>query len=34
MVAIAPGMFLAHSVVPSSGSTAISTCGPALRPTF
>src|SRR5215510_2785184 len=34
MVAIAPGMFLAHSVVPSSGSTAISTCGPALSPTF
>ena len=34
MVAIAPGMFLAHSVVPSSGSTAISTCGPALMPTF
>ena len=28
MVAIAPGMFLAHSVVPSSGSTAMSTCGP------
>src|ERR1700722_10617505 len=34
MVAIAPGMFLAHSVVPSSGSTAISTRGPALMPTF
>src|ERR1035437_7589777 len=34
MVAIAPGMSLAHSVVPSSGSTAISTCGPALMPTF
>src|SRR6185312_14936050 len=34
MVAIAPGMFLAHSVVPSSGSTAISTRGPALSPTF
>src|SRR5215468_4422592 len=34
MVAIAPGMFFAHSVVPSSGSTAISTCGPALSPTF
>src|SRR3981189_2815592 len=34
MVAIAPGMFLAHSVVPSSGSTAISTCGPAFNPTF
>src|SRR5215475_3756891 len=34
MVAIAPGMFLAHSVVPSSGSTAMSTCGPALSPTF
>src|SRR5882724_4434461 len=34
MVAIAPGMFLAHSVVPSSGSTAISTCGPAFMPTF
>src|SRR6201994_270393 len=34
MVAIAPGMFLAHSVVPSSGSTAISTNGPALSPTF
>src|SRR6516165_6142 len=34
MVAIAPGIALAHSVVPSSGSTAMSTCGPALRPTF
>src|ERR1700716_2752320 len=34
MVAIAPGMFLAQSVVPSSGSTAISTCGPAFSPTF
>src|ERR1700737_1133008 len=34
MGAIAPGMFLAHNVVPSSGSTAISTCGPALMPTF
>src|SRR5438477_563702 len=34
MVAIAPGMALAHSVVPSSGSTAMSTCGPALMPTF
>src|ERR1700728_1793109 len=34
MVAIEPGMFLAHSVVPSSGSTAISTRGPALMPTF
>jgi len=33
MVAIEPGMFLAHSVVPSSGSTAISTFGPALSPT-
>ena len=33
MVAIAPGMFLAHSVVPSSGSTAMSTFGPVLRPT-
>src|SRR6476620_10647182 len=33
-VAIAPGMFLAQSVVPSSGSTAISTFGPALVPTF
>ena len=31
MVAIAPGMFLAHSVVPSSGSTAMSTFGPVLR---
>src|ERR1700738_2153908 len=34
MVAIEPGMFLAHSVVPSSGSTAISTFGPAFNPTF
>ena len=34
MVAIAPGMFLAHSVVPSSGSTAMSTCGPFFLPTF
>src|SRR6202163_2830577 len=34
MVAIEPGMFLAHSVVPSSGSTAISTCGPVFSPTF
>src|SRR5665213_408655 len=34
MVAMAPGMFLAHSVVPSSGSTAISTFGPVLFPTF
>src|ERR1700754_5200363 len=34
MVAIEPGMALAHSVVPSSGSTAISTLGPALSPTF
>src|SRR5512138_3510677 len=34
MVAIAPGMFLAHSVVPSNGSTAISTWGPAFSPTF
>src|SRR5438094_164739 len=34
MVAIAPGMFLAQSVVPSSGSTAISTWGPAFSPTF
>ena len=30
MVAMAPGMFLAHSVVPSSGSTAISTLRPRL----
>src|SRR5713226_9328741 len=30
MVAIAPGMFLAQSVVPSSGSTAMSTLGPSL----
>src|SRR3954469_16120138 len=34
MVAIAPGIFLAHSVVPSNGSTAISTCGPAFIPPF
>src|SRR3954452_17297510 len=34
MVAIAPGIALAHSVVPSSGSTAISTFGPAFMPTF
>src|ERR1700732_3158451 len=34
MVAIATGMFLAHGVVPSSGSTAMSTLGPALMPTF
>src|SRR6202171_1008928 len=34
MVAIEPGMFLAHSVVPSSGSTAMSTCGPVFIPTF
>src|ERR1700682_5911012 len=34
MVAIAPGIFFAHSVVPSSGSTAISTFGPAFNPTF
>src|SRR5215467_9067128 len=33
IVAIAPGMFLAHSVVPSSGSTAMSTSGPRLLPT-
>ena len=33
-VAIAPGMFLAQSVVPSSGSTAMSTLGPLLLPTF
>src|SRR5215469_9733933 len=33
MVAIAPGMFLAHKVVPSSGSTAMSTRWPPL-PTF
>ena len=31
---MAPGMFLAHSVVPSSGSTAMSTFGPPLQPTF
>ena len=34
IVAIAPGMFLAHSVVPSSGSTAMSTLKSALVPTF
>src|ERR671937_190362 len=34
MVAIAPGMFLAHSVVPSSGSTAMSSFGPVFMPTF
>src|SRR6185437_2408767 len=33
MVAIAPGMFLAQSVVPSSGSTAMSTLKPPLEPT-
>src|SRR5580704_10163374 len=33
-VAMAPGMFLAHNVVPSSGSTAMSTLGPAMVPTF
>jgi len=33
-VAIAPGMFLAQSVVPSSGSTAMSTFGPDRVPTF
>src|ERR1700732_3073612 len=33
-VAMAPGMFLAHSVVPSSGSTAMSTLKPAWVPTF
>src|SRR3984957_15126446 len=33
-VAMAPGMFLAHKVVPSSGSTAMSTFGPAMVPTF
>src|ERR1043166_9889695 len=33
-VAIAPGMFFAHRVVPSSGSTAMSICGPVSRPTF
>ena len=30
IVAIAPGMFLAQSIVPSSGSTAMSTFGPIL----
>src|SRR6202171_2966565 len=34
MVAIAPGIPLAQRVVPSSGSTAISTFGPLLLPTF
>jgi hypothetical protein len=34
MVAIEPGMFLAQSVVPSRGSTAMSTLGPAFNPTF
>src|SRR3981189_1509205 len=34
MVAIAPGLFVARSGVPSKGSTAISTCGPAFMPTF
>ena len=34
IVAIDPGMFLAHSVVPSSGSTAMSTFGPVPAPTF
>src|SRR5262252_7729620 len=34
MVAIAPGMSLAHKVVPSNGSTAISTRGPCPFPTF
>ncbi len=34
MTAIEPGISLAQSVVPSSGSTAISTCGPVLVPTF
>ena len=33
MVAMAPGMSLAHSVVPSSGSTAMSTLKPPLLPT-
>jgi hypothetical protein len=33
-VAMAPGIFLAQSVVPSSGSTAISTFGPDPVPTF
>ena len=33
MVAMAPGMFLAHRIVPSSGSTAMSTFGPCLVPT-
>lgn len=34
MTAIAPGMSLAHKVVPSSGSTAMSTFGPFRLPTF
>src|SRR5579883_1018895 len=34
MVAMAPGMFLAQRVVPSSGSTAISTLKPPSAPTF
>src|SRR5665213_3422065 len=34
MVAMAPGMFVAHSTVPSSGSTAMSTLAPLLLPTF
>src|SRR5436305_3748591 len=34
MTAIEPGMSLAQSVVPSSGSTAISTFGPVFVPTF
>jgi hypothetical protein len=34
MVAIAPGMFFAHKVVLSSGSTAMSTLGPVRWPTF
>src|SRR5271166_6366179 len=33
IVAMAPGMFFAHRVVPSSGSTAMSTFGPCLLPT-
>src|SRR3984957_15539985 len=33
-VGIAAGMFLAHKVVPSSGSTAMSTFGPVMVPTF
>ena len=34
MTAIEPGMSLAQSVVPSSGSTAMSTWGPSPVPTF